>query len=126
MYRILVLAALAMPAIAMAAPGDLDPTFNGTGKVVTPIVDTDAEANAVGPDFDGAYAVIQQADLKIVVAGYSGSDVALVRYDTTGSLDSTFNGTGKVTTTVGAILSTARALVQQSGDGKLVVAGVSD
>lgn len=96
--------------------GTLDPEFGGgTGKVTT----------AVGPDYDGAFAVVQQSDLKLVVAGYSGTDVALVRYTTDGTLDSTFNGTGKVTTTVGS-QATARALLLEAGDDKLVVAGISD
>jgi uncharacterized delta-60 repeat protein len=49
--------------------------------------------------------VIQQADGKLVVAGYShnGSnyDVALVRYNADGSLDTGFDGDGKVTTDIG-------------------------
>jgi len=98
--------------------GTLDPGFGGgTGKVTT----------AVTPDFDGAFALIQQADLKLVVAGYGGGDLALVRYELDGSLDMTLNGTGVVTTTVGAMnLTSAKALLQQAGDDKLVVAGVAD
>jgi uncharacterized delta-60 repeat protein len=97
--------------------GTPDPAFGGgTGKVTT----------AVGPDFDAALALIQQTDLKLVVAGYSGSDLALVRYETDGSLDMGFNGTGKVTTTVGAIQTVAKAILQQASDDKLVVAGSAD
>jgi uncharacterized delta-60 repeat protein len=49
--------------------------------------------------------VIQQADGKLVVAGYSwngsNDDVALVRYNADGSLDTGFDGDGKVTTAIG-------------------------
>ena len=75
--------------------GTLDTSFNGTGKVTTPIGNND----------DRAYSVAIQSDGKIVAAGYSyvgtSSDFALIRYNTNGTLDSSFNGTGIVTTDVG-------------------------
>jgi uncharacterized delta-60 repeat protein len=62
-------------ALARFSPnGTLDPSFGSEGKVTT----------AVGPDFDGAYALALQPDGKVVAAGTtndsSGSDFALVRY----------------------------------------------
>jgi uncharacterized delta-60 repeat protein len=52
-----------------------------------------------------AHSVIQQADGKLVVAGYSyngsNDDFALVRYNADGSLDTGFDGDGKVTTAIG-------------------------
>jgi uncharacterized delta-60 repeat protein len=96
--------------------GTPDPGFGGgTGKVTT----------SIGPDYDGALALIQQTDDKLVVAGYSGTDIALVRYETNGNLDMSFNGTGKVTTAVGS-QATALALLQQAGDQKLVISGSAD
>jgi uncharacterized delta-60 repeat protein len=99
--------------------GSLDTDFNGSGKLTT----------AIGPSFDTATSVIQQADRKLVVAGYSfnGSnyDFALVRYEKDGSLDTTFNGTGKLTTAIGTSTDMAYSLIQQA-DGKLVVSGFSD
>src|SRR5438045_7343849 len=60
---------------AQAAPGDLDTTFNATGKVTT----------AVGSGADVVYAVAIQTDGKIVLAGYSfdgsNNNFALVRYN---------------------------------------------
>ena len=77
------------------ADGSLDTTFDGDGKVTT----------AIGTAEIDAYAVAIQADGKIVVAGdaYNGSDndFAVVRYNADGSLDTTFDGDGKVTTAVG-------------------------
>src|SRR5262249_10354078 len=97
--------------------GTPDPTFGGgTGKVTT----------AVGAGtFDGALAVVQQADGKLVVAGYTDTDIAVARYDTAGVLDGTFNGTGIQTTTVGSA-SKAKAIIEQATDHELVVAGSSD
>lgn len=98
-------------------PGDLDLTFNGTGKVITPI----------GFD-DGAQSIAIQSDGKIVVAGYDFSsskyNFALVRYNTDGSLDMTFDGDGIVVTAIGASTDVAFAVAIQA-DGKIVVAGES-
>jgi uncharacterized delta-60 repeat protein len=75
-----------------------------------------------------ARSVIQQADGKLVVAGSSwngsNNDVALVRYNEDGSLDTSFDGDGKVTTAIGAGDDFGRSVIQQA-DGKLVVAGHS-
>ncbi len=77
---------------------------------------------------DGGYAMVIQPDNKIVVGGYavSGSqkDFALVRYNSDGSLDTTFNGTGKVTTDISGASRSDRiwGLALQS-DGKIVAAG---
>jgi uncharacterized delta-60 repeat protein len=77
------------------ADGSLDNTFDGDGKVITPVgTSNSAEANYIEIQTDG----------KIVVSGFSfvstGRDFALVRYNTNGSLDNTFNGDGKVTTNI--------------------------
>jgi uncharacterized delta-60 repeat protein len=100
------------------ADGPLDTGFDGDGKVTT----------AIGGSDDVGYSVIQQADGKLVVAGYShngsDSDVALVRYNADGSLDTGFDGDGKVTTDMGGNNDWAFSVIQQT-DGKLVVAGTS-
>lgn len=107
-----------MAAAALAAPGDLDPTFDGDGYVVTP----------VGAGNSGALDVVVQPDGKIVAVGAaaagSGSEVALVRYASDGSLDPTFGSGGIVVTTIGNSTS-ATAVVLQS-DGKIVVGGSAD
>jgi uncharacterized delta-60 repeat protein len=97
--------------------GTLDPTFGGgTGMVTTPI--------AAGA-FDAAWALLQQADGKLVAAGTTDAGIAVVRYDTSGMLDAGFGGTGIVTTVVGGS-SIAKAVVEQAADHKLVIAGSSD
>lgn len=99
--------------------GSLDTSFNGTGIVVTDI--------AGHEDFGRAIAI--QSDGKIVVAGESNngtdSDFAVVRYNPNGSLDTTFDGDGKVTTAIGSFNDEARAMAIQS-DGKIIVAGDSN
>lgn len=95
--------------------GSLDPTFDSDGKVTTPI----------GTSTDDAYSVAIQTDGKIVVAGSSfgaNNDFAVVRYNTNGSLDTSFNGTGKVTTPFGSSHDYARSVKVQA-DGKIVAAG---
>ncbi|PYE47937.1 putative Ig domain-containing protein [Deinococcus yavapaiensis] len=96
--------------------GTLDTTFGSGGKVTTPI----------GTSNDFAYALVMQPDGKLVAAGatYNGSnsDLALVRYNSNGSLDTTFGTSGKVTTPIGTSDDQAHALVMQP-DGKLVAAG---
>src|SRR6266404_8239250 len=72
--------------------------------------------------------VAVQSDGKIVIAGYAtvgrASNIALVRYNVDGSLDKSFNGTGKVITAVGDGDCKGEGLALQS-DGKIVVAGYS-
>lgn len=98
--------------------GSLDTSFDGDGKLTTDF----------GGFNDGAFAVAIQADGKIVAAGSSVSSAvfALARYDGDGSLDSTFDGDGKVTTDVTSTgFESAEAVVLQT-DGKIVAAGKSD
>jgi uncharacterized delta-60 repeat protein len=100
--------------------GALDSTFDGDGKVITTVVD--------GGTFATARAVAVQSDGKIVVAGnnWNGSnyDFATVRYNSDGSLDTSFDTDGKVTTDIGGSNDNAYGLAIQQ-DGKLVVVGNS-
>ncbi len=93
-----------------SSTGVLDTSFDGDGKVTT--------------DFGGnnyGYALAVQADGKLVVAGESNSNaIAVARYNDNGSLDTSFDGDGKVTTSLGGVVL-GRALTIQ--DGKLLVAG---
>ena len=115
---------LVKPDFAVArynANGTLDFSFDVDGKVTT-----DVGAS------DYAESVLQQLDGKIVVAGSSGTfqsengalahDVALIRYNTNGGIDSTFGNNGKVTNHLGVGWSEGYSLVQQN-DGKLLLAG---
>src|SRR5439155_8700557 len=82
----------------------------------------------IGPGNDSAIDVVIQPDGKLVTAGNSnnGSNLhfALARYNPNGSLDTSFNGSGKVTTAIGPGDDEAYGLALQL-DGKLVAAGNS-
>jgi uncharacterized delta-60 repeat protein len=76
---------------------------------------------------DTATAVAVQGDGKLVVGGYTNSNVndfAVARLNPDGSLDGTFNGTGKQTLDFGAD-DWLSALALQPADGKIVLAGTS-
>lgn len=98
--------------------GTLDPSFNGSGIVTTPI----------GDGGDLGQGVALQPDGKIVVAGnsYTGScnAFAMVRYQGDGSLDTTFNGTGKVVTPFASGDAGCSAIALQT-DGKIVLVGTA-
>lgn len=97
--------------------GSLDNTFSSDGKLTT-----DFGAN----DYANAAAI--QSDGKIVIAGYTAdrnSSFALARYNTDGSLDSTFSSDGKQTADFGSSDNFANSAVIQS-DGKIIVAGYAN
>src|SRR5262249_50446768 len=107
------------------ANGTLDTTFGTGGKVITSIGNSFAQPNAMAIKPDG----------RIVIAGYAttntGNTFALARYNSNGTLDSSFGIGGTVTTTFGPVPGSsftlpgsayARSVAIQS-DGKIVVAG---
>jgi len=98
--------------------GVLDTSFGSSGTVST--------------DFNGgsdkANSMVVQADGKIILAGqaYSGTtfqDFAVARYNSDGTLDTTFNGTGKQTIDIGTNSSEQAFGVAVGSDGKIVVTG---
>ena len=98
---------------AQAVAGHLDTTFGADGRVTT--------------NFPGrpgsAYPMALQADGKIVVAGTAGfSRFGLARYNTDGSLDTSFGGNGKITTNFTRGDDIAYGVVVQA-DGKIVAGG---
>ncbi|HIK09829.1 MAG TPA: DUF4347 domain-containing protein, partial [Oscillatoriaceae cyanobacterium M33_DOE_052] len=103
-------------AVRYNSDGTLDTSFNGTGKAVTP----------TSGSYDEGYGMILQPDGKIVVVGraYTGTtwNFSLARYNSNGTLDTSFNGTGIVTTNFGSGNRYAQAVALQS-DGKIVVTG---
>jgi uncharacterized delta-60 repeat protein len=96
--------------------GSLDTTWGGSGEVTT----------AISANNDQAGGVAIQSDGKVVAAGrsaYNGNfRFALTRYNTEGSLDSTFGAGGIVITAIGTATSEANGVVIQS-NGDIVVAG---
>jgi len=98
--------------------GSLDATFGTGGRVTTEI----------GLDASDVIADIAiQTDGKIVAVGYThttsaGWDFALARYNTDGTLDTSFGAGGKVVTAIGTFNDYARSVAIQS-DGKIIVGG---
>jgi uncharacterized delta-60 repeat protein len=91
--------------------GSLDSSFGQDGKVVTALSNGD----------DAPTAVAVQGDGKIVVAGKSDNEAALVRYNGDGSLDPTFGQGGVELTPLGARLGIGALAIDGSGD--IVAAG---
>jgi uncharacterized delta-60 repeat protein len=104
----------------LSSNGTLDTTFSTDGKVTTNF--------SVTTDFATGVAV--QANGKIVAAGaaqiteFTGT-FALARYNSNGTLDTTFSGNGRVTTDFTAEQDVAFGLALQAG-GKIVAAGGGD
>ncbi|HJW31536.1 MAG TPA: T9SS type A sorting domain-containing protein, partial [Saprospiraceae bacterium] len=98
--------------------GSPDNTFDGDGKVETPL----------GKYYFNPSACVLQPDGKILVGGYIGGkndsydQFFIARYSTDGKLDKSFDGDGIVTTTVGEDYTHINALIIQP-DGKIVAAG---
>jgi uncharacterized delta-60 repeat protein len=99
------------------ADGSPDATFSGDGRLTTPV----GPANA----FDSAHGVVVQPDSKIVVVGHSNGDIALVRYNSDGSLDTSFGTDGKLTTDIESGKDAASDIALQPEDDKIVIAGQS-
>ena len=124
---------LAVPQIAHAAAGDLDPTWGGLFGNIPGTITTD-----VGTLDDQGYGVAIQTDGKIVVVGHtllatgpsSFKDVVSVtRYNPDGSLDTTFGGHGGAvpgTATIDSacpdFAAVGRGVVIQP-DGKILIGG---
>ena len=100
--------------------GALDPTFGTGGKVLT-----DFPLAVDGPGQDsGRTVMIQRGDGKLVVVGSSrsyGEDLAVARYNTDGSLDTTFGSGGQVRQAYTRLGGITGAALQ--ADGKIVVCG---
>ncbi|MBL4753367.1 MAG: T9SS type A sorting domain-containing protein [Flavobacteriales bacterium] len=104
-------------AVRFNTDGSLDTLFDGDGKVTTEI----------GSAVDYAEVVVIQSDGKIVISGYYNigsfdSDFAVVRYNSDGSLDSTFDADGIVTTDISVNFAYCSGAAVQA-DGKIVITG---
>lgn len=102
--------------VRLTSGGALDPTWDGDGISVF-----DRGNNEI------ANGIVRQADGKIAVAGQTApsgslSNSLLVRFNTNGSLDDSFNGSGSRTYAISPNQDTFTGLVAQS-DGKLVASG---
>jgi uncharacterized delta-60 repeat protein len=102
--------------LTVAQAGSLDPTFGQGGKVTT---------NVPGPTSAIANALARQSDGKVVVAGGlgAGQAIGLVRYNTNGTLDTSFGASGIALANIpNNILSSATGAAIQT-DGKILAGG---
>ncbi|MFI8825081.1 calcium-binding protein [Streptomyces sp. NPDC053431] len=108
---------LSLPLTAAAAPGGLDPAFDGDGKVVTDVT-----------GYDTSPGMVVQPDGKIVTIGRAAfdetsTDFSLVRYNPDGSRDTTFGGGDGVVTTDFDFGNDEGTAVALQPDGKIVAVG---
>jgi uncharacterized delta-60 repeat protein len=93
------------------ADGSVDAAFGSGGHVTTEFAVEDNYTEA-------ALSAVQQADGKLVAAGFAGYHGAAARYNPDGSLDATFGDGGKV-----AIDNASAYQLLLQPDGKLVMVG---
>jgi uncharacterized delta-60 repeat protein len=99
--------------IRITSTGSLDTTFDTDGKLTNSIREQDILNK-----------VLIQPDGKLIATGYTrnmgqNQDVALIRYNSNGSLDTSFDVDGIATTNDGALDDTSAAILQP--DGKIIV-----
>ena len=99
--------------------GSLDNSFNATGIQIVNL----------GSDMQIGNSVAVQKNEKIVVAGYTlnggNNDFAVVRFNTDGSLDNTFDMDGIIKTDIQNISDDYAGCVALQTDDKIIVAGYS-
>jgi len=114
-------------AVAVIGSTGIDTSF-GAGAVNSPVTD-------LGGCSDGASAVAVQPDNKILVAGGAGANClsglpgtrpAVVRYNTNGSLDTSFSGDGIAAFGFGAGDAGPAVAMALQLDGAIVVAGATN
>lgn len=107
---------LASLTVANSQSGTLDTSFGNDGIVLTEIT----------TDHSFGDATVVQADGKILVAGYAGApstyQMAVARYNTDGSLDTSFGNNGTLRFPVGTAKSYVLDMALQN-DGKIVLGG---
>ena len=98
--------------------GSIDSSFGANGIVKT----------SIGGIDDGAYAAALQVDGKIILTGYTRGetyDFGTLRYNSDGSIDSTFDADGIVITSFSTNDSDLPYAISLQSDGKIIVAGNS-
>lgn len=98
--------------------GTLDNTFNTSGVAMTTVGPRDAEAFGVAVQSDGKIVVVGQASNGL------NTDIGIVRYNTDGTLDNTFDTDGRMMVDVAGGNDLGRSVAIQT-NGRIVVAGNS-
>lgn len=99
--------------VRVNADGSLDSSFGDGGIVATP--------TGLG---DAVRSMVIDSNGKITVGGSSGTNFGLVRYNSDGSVDTSFGSNGIVVKSIGSYSQINGIVLQQ--DGLIVAAGYSD
>jgi uncharacterized delta-60 repeat protein len=92
--------------------GTLDTSFGSSGKVIQPI----------GSFGDYGLSLAIQPDGKILLGGYCAGDFCIARFDSNGTLDTSFGSSGKVIQPIGSGNDIGQSLAIQP-DGKILLGG---
>jgi uncharacterized delta-60 repeat protein len=96
--------------------GTLDTSFGTSGKVIQPI----------GSSHDYGQSLVIQPNGKILLGGYcqvvSSDDFCIARFNSDGTLDTTFGTSGKVIQPIGSTFDNGQSLAIQP-DGKILLGG---
>ncbi|HWQ94677.1 MAG TPA: delta-60 repeat domain-containing protein, partial [Gammaproteobacteria bacterium] len=114
------MALLAAP-VSHAAAGDLDSSFGSNGKVTTTFLNKSASIDAMTLQPDGKIIVVGRVIPNAINIPFSYSDLALVRYNADGNIDTGF-GSGGITLIDFSPEDDVKAIALQA-DGKIVIAG---
>lgn len=98
--------------------GSPDNSFDADGKVITDLSNGNEEG----------YSTIIQQDGKIIIGGYRGNvsnpDFFIIRYNSNGTIDSSFGTNGFTTSAIGSATDKITSIAQQP-DGKVLATGYS-
>lgn len=104
-----------VPCNSHATPGDLDSTFGTAGISVKQVAN------------DVTRSVVVQSDGKIVLVGFSSlvsdTSIILLRFNSDGTLDTSFGTNGVTTTTIEPSANSWAVSAALQSDGKIVVVG---
>lgn len=93
--------------------GSLDTTFGTNGKVITDFTGNNDQGTSMKISSDG----------KILVAGTASNNFAIVRYNSNGTLDTTFGASGKISTDFSNQSSSSCFKIAIQTDGKIIAGG---
>ena len=108
-----------LPFVALAGPGDLDPTFGNGGKVIS-------SPSGMNADIGKGMALLPDGKILLVghvfLAGVPNTGFIVARYTANGSLDATWGTNGSVSVPFPGSQAAAASVAVQP-DGKIVVVG---
>ena len=109
------------------ADGSLDTTFGNNGWNSTTFEADVTTANAIDIQADGK--IVVGGSVRTIVNNVVSSDFAVARFNSDGTLDTTFDGDGKITISFNDLLNNVYSeylsTIKVGSDGKIIVAGTA-